>query len=294
MKEHERREPGRKRKLEPKTAPPKREREDVVFTPAKPFYKKKLMLQLLTVVAVAVAACVSLSIFFKVDTVSISGMEKYSYQTILDASQIQEGDSLLFFSRAEVSSKILQALPYVKSVRVGITLPGTVKIDVEEVQIVYSVQDVTGGWWLLSSGGTVVDQTDSTAAATYAVIKGVVLQSPKVGEQAVASESGISNMENPVTVTGADRLNAALAVMQAMEKNELLNQFSIVDVSEIHNLRLWYGSEYQFKLGQGTDLVLKLAHIKSYLPEILADYPAGTLDVSDPNSGNGFPFKKFD
>lgn len=294
MNEHERREPGRKRKPEPKKAPPKREREDVVFTPAKPFHRKKLIVQLLTVVAVAVAACVSLSIFFKVDTVSISGMEKYNYDTILEASQIQEGDSLLFFSRAEVSSKILQALPYVKSVRVGIELPGTVKIDIQEVQIVYSVQDVMGNWWLISSTGAVLDQTDAAAAAEYTVIQGVVLQNPEVGQQAVASESGVSNMENPVTVTGADRLNAALAVMQAMEKNEILNQFSLVDVTQIYDLRLWYGSDYQFKLGEGTDLNLKLAYVKSVLPEILADYPAGTLDVSAPNDPNGFAFKEFD
>ena len=294
MNEHERREPGRKRKPEPKKAPPKREREDVVFTPAKPFHRKKLIVQLLTVVAVAVAACVSLSIFFKVDTVSISGMEKYNYDTILEASQIQEGDSLLFFSRAEVSSKILQALPYVKSVRVGIELPGTVKIDIQEVQIVYSVQDVKGNWWLISSTGAVLDQTDAAAAAEYTVIQGVVLQTPEVGQQAVASESGVSNMENPVTVTGADRLNAALAVMQAMEKNEILNQFSLVDVTQIYDLRLWYGSDYQFKLGEGTDLNLKLAYVKSVLPEILADYPAGTLDVSDPKNPNGFAFKEFD
>ena len=294
MNEHERREPGRKRKPEPKKAPPKREREDVVFTPAKPFHRKKLIVQLLTVVAVAVAACVSLSIFFKVDTVSISGMEKYNYDTILEASQIQEGDSLLFFSRAEVSSKILQALPYVKSVRVGIELPGTVKIDIQEVQIVYSVQDVKGNWWLISSTGAVLDQTDAAAAAEYTVIQGVVLQNPEVGQQAVASESSVSNMENPVTVTGADRLNAALAVMQAMEKNEILNQFSLVDVTRIYDLRLWYGSDYQFKLGEGTDLNLKLAYVKSVLPEILADYPAGTLDVSDPKNPNGFAFKEFD
>lgn len=294
MNEHERREPGRKRKPEPKKAPPKREREDVVFTPAKPFHRKKLIVQLLTVVAVAVAACVSLSIFFKVDTVSISGMEKYNYDTILEASQIQEGDSLLFFSRAEVSSKIRQALPYVNTVRIGVTLPGTVNIVIEEVAVSYAIEDALAGWWLISADGVVVEQTDGRAVADHTVIEGVRLKSPVVGNLAVAAEEHDGESDTPVTVKGADRLAAALAVLDALENNEILGRFTSVNVQSPYDLYLWYGSDYAFKLGNTEDLNTKLAYVRSALPKILADYPAGTLDVSNPGESGGIPFTEFD
>ena len=86
MNEHERREPGRKRKPEPKKAPPKREREDVVFTPAKPFHRKKLIVQLLQLRSVLVGHIFQiLDNIFPVETVKtgtksgISGHNRSSY-----------------------------------------------------------------------------------------------------------------------------------------------------------------------------------------------------------------------
>lgn len=264
--------------------------EKTSYTPAKPFQRKKLMLQLLTVAAVALAIAIGLSIFFKVDTVSVAGLEKYSYDSVREASGIQNGDSLLFFSRAEVSSKIMQKLPYIKSVRIGITLPGTVNIVVEEVEVAYAIQDNVGAWWLMSAEGIVLEQINGAVAADHTTIEGVTLVSPAVGEQAEAAEQ---TGNTPVTVTGEDRLAAALAVVQAMESNEILGEFTTVNVSSPYDLQLWYGTDYQFCLGEGSELNRKLSLIKACLPRILEDYPAGMLDVSNPDDQD-FPFTKFD
>ena len=294
MANERRRVPGKTAKRPPEKPVPKRVEEDEAFTPAKPINRKKLALQLTTVAAVALAIAIGLSIFFKVDTISVSGLDKYNYNTVAEASGIQKGDSLLFFSRAEVSSKIRQALPYVNTVRIGITLPGTVNIVIEEVAVAYALQDTQGLWWLISASGTVVEQADSLANTKYTVVEGVRLQSPAVGKAAVAAEKNAEGTDTPVTVTGADRLAAALAILQAMEKNEILGEFTQVDVTSPYALRLWYGSSYEFKLGNTTDLDLKLAYVKSALPKILADYPPGTLDVSNPADSGGIPFTQFE
>lgn len=274
----------RKKRVEP--VPSARQEEDASYGPVKPFNRKKLTMQLLTVAAVALAIAIGLSIFFKVDTISISGLEKYSYDSVREASGILEGDSLLFFSRAEVSSKIRQELPYVKSVRIGITLPGTVHIVIEEVAVAYAVQDSTGAWWLISAEGTVLEKTDGATANTHTVINGVLLSAPEAGQQAKAAEQ--SNGET--VVTGADRLAAALEVAQAMEKNEILGEFTVIDVSSLFDLRLQYGADYKFRLGDHSQLDLKIANIKGALPKILADYPPGTLDVSKVAESGSFPF----
>lgn len=273
---------------------PKRSEEEVVYAKARPINRKKLALQLVTVAAVAAAIAIGLSIFFKVDTISVSGLNKYNYNTVAEASGIQKGDSLLFFSRAEVGSKIRQALPYVNTVRIGVTLPGTVKIIIEEVAVSYAIQDATDGWWLISAGGIVVEQSDGRAAANHTVIQGVRLQSPVVGNAAVAAEESDGETGTPVTVKGADRLTAALAILDALENNEILGQFTSVNVESPYDLYLWYGSDYAFKLGDSADLNVKLAYVRSALPKILADYPAGMLDVSNPGESGGIPFAEFD
>lgn len=284
--------PGVVTKQPPEKPAVKPQEEEVTYHRPKPVNRKKLMLQLLTVAAVALAIAIGLSIFFKVDTVSVSGLDKYNYNTVAEASGIQKGDSLLFFSRAEVSSKIRQALPYVNTVRIGITLPGTVNIVIEEVAVAYAVQDAADGWWLISAAGMVVEQIDSLTADRYTVIEGIQLASPSVGKSAVAAETAQTG-ETPVTVTGADRLQAALSVLQALEKNEILGEFTTVDVSSPYDLQLWYGTGYQFKLGDSVDLNRKLAYVKSALPKILADYPRGVLDVSNPDDPAGIPFTEF-
>ena len=95
----------RKSRMEPVKGKNSRDvfqQEEADNLPVKPFNRKKLTLQLLTVAAVVLAIAIGISIFFKVDTVSISGLDKYSYDTVREAAGILDGDSLLFFSRAEV------------------------------------------------------------------------------------------------------------------------------------------------------------------------------------------------
>ena len=286
----QRRIPGESaRRKRPEKNPPKQREQAADYSTGRIFNRKKFMLQLATVAAVALAIAIGLSIFFKVDTVSVSGLEKYGYDRVVEASGIQKGDSLVFFSRAEVSSKILQSLPYIHSVRVGITLPGTVKIIVEEVEVAYAVQDAVDSWWLISAAGTVLEQTDAADAAKHTVVQGVRLRTPVAGQKAVAAEQ-TPDSDTPVTVTGADRLEAALQILQALEKNAILGDLSKVDVSALQALQLWHGKDYCFLLGDSTDLSLKIAYVKGALPQILQDYPAGTLDVSNPGNSGGFPF----
>lgn len=284
--------PGAGVKRPPEKPTAKRTEEEQIYNRPKPINRKKLALQLLTVAAVALAIAIGLSIFFKVDTVSVSGLDKYNYDTVVEASGIQNGDSLLFFSRAEVSSRIRQALPYVNTVRIGITLPGTVNIVIEEVAVTYAIRDTQDRWWLISAGGTVVEKTDSLTADRHTMIEGVRLETPSVGVAARAEEVTEST-DVPVTVTGTDRLNVALSILQGLEKNELLGEFTVINVDSPYNLQLWYGSSYQFKLGDSTDLNRKLAYVKGALPKILSDYPAGTLDVSNPDDSGGIPFTEF-
>ena len=100
------------------------EKPNVSASRTKPFQRGRLYLQLVTIFAVALAFCLGVSIFLKVDAIVVSGAERYSPWTVAQASGIQEGDNLLFFGRARAQVKIKQALPYVNKVRIGINLPG--------------------------------------------------------------------------------------------------------------------------------------------------------------------------
>ena len=134
----------RKRRREEKRPTPV-----VVYTQPLPFNSSRLLVQLLTVTAVVVALIMGLSVFFKVENVVVHGANVYSAWAIQEASGISEGDNLLTFSRARANGQIQAKLPYVEKSRIGIKLPNTVNIYIEETAVTYAIQTEDGIWWLM-------------------------------------------------------------------------------------------------------------------------------------------------
>ena len=263
----------------------------VIYTDPKPFNRAKLFKQLLLVAAVVVAFVLGLSVFFKVETVTISGAETYSPWAVREASGITEGEGLLTFSRARASAQIRAKLSYVDKVRIGIKLPDTVIIYIEEIDVAYAIQDQDGIWWLMTSEGRIVEQSDSASAQNYTKILGVALQSPKVNDYAVAieevpvqtgEETGAAESTEgtlPVVVTGAQRLSTALQILQALEANDIVGEAASVDVTSVNSIELWYGQRYQVDLGDSSRMEYKIACMSSAILQ-LSDYQTGKLDIS--------------
>ena len=137
----------------------------VIYTQPASFNRDRLIVQLITVLAVVAAFMIGLSVFFKVKVITVSGATVYSPYSIQEASGITEGDNLLTFSRARAASQIRAKLPYVKSVRIGIKLPDTVNIEIKEDGVVYAIQDDTGIWWLMNSDGKVTEMANNSRAS---------------------------------------------------------------------------------------------------------------------------------
>ncbi len=256
---------------------------EVVYTPAQPFDRGRLLLQLVSIVAVVLALTFGMSIFFKVEVVTVSGNEKYDAYTVWQASGIQEGDNLLSFSKARAGGQIKAKLPYVNTVRIGIKLPNTVNIVIEEWDVLYCVKDGAGLWWLITSEGDIIDQVDGATAGEYTRLVGITLDSPAVGGSAKAVEPLPQTDEQgqviPVTVRASEQLSAALSIVQYLESESIIGQVTSVDVSNLTDLELWYGQQYQVKLGDTTQLGYKISCMNQAVQQ-LADYESGEIDVS--------------
>lgn len=279
----------RKRTVEPKPAKERtkerRSDREVVYTPATQFSRNRFLLRLATVIAVVLALIFGVSIFFKVEKIEVSGMEKYSAYDIQQASGIEYGDNLLTFGKAEAYGNIITKLPYVKSVRIRIKLPDTVNIVVEEQDVLYAVKDSEDGWWLITAEGKVVDKGDTAVAGECTQILGVTLQTPVAGQQAVAYETPIDPTQEetqPVTVRGSDKLGTALSILQYLEDCGIIGKAASVDVSDLGDLELWYGTQYEVKLGDTSQLKYKIQCMNEAIngESGLKEYDSGVLDIS--------------
>lgn len=272
---------------------PKEPVPEVRYTMPKPFRKGAFVLKLASVAAVVAALVMCLSLFFRVEEVVVSGADKYTPWMIKEASGISDGDSLLSVSDARVSGKIISALPYVKEVRVGIKLPGTVNIEVTELEMTYAMEARDGTWWLIAANGRVIEQIHPTASSGYTRIFGVKADGPRVEHTVQAVEETPEPDTQPTgteendgvtlpvieQVTGAQRLEAVLTILQSLEDSGVIGQIASVDVSNLNDITMEYGQRLHIVLGTAENLPYKIRYMAQAISQ-LETYETGELDVS--------------
>ena len=279
---------------------PKRPSQPVVYTQPKVFDRNRLLLQLLIICASVLAMVLALSVFFKVEVIKVSGAKAYTEWDIVEASGIQIGDNLLTFSEPRASGQIQAKLSYVNEVRIGIKLPDTVIIYIDEVEVAYAAKCSNGIWWLITSEGRVVEQIDDVKAGSYTKIEGITLDNPEINADAVALEDspqGVDSTDptqetNVVTVTNAQRLDAAKKILTALENNGIVGEAASINVTNLNALVLWYGTRFQVNLGDINNVDVKIAWMKTAIGQ-LSDYDRGILDVSFTSWENEVGFTPF-
>lgn len=296
----QRRTPGAKAAKQPEKAPhvkprknapiqePVRVTPEVVYLAPKPFSRNRLILHLATVVAVVLALMIGLSLFFKVENIQVSGCDQYSAYQVQQASGLNVGDQLLTFSRARASGKIISALPYVQTVRIGISLPDTVYIEIQEARVTYAAADTSGIWWLMNSDGKLIEPITS-GYEEHTLIYGVTLENPVAGERAQAHQPAQTQTDAegnllPVTVTAEQKLDAAIRIAQNLEANGIIGNAASMDVNNLYAIEFWYDRKFQILLGDETELEYKISCVSALVNQLLEEsaYSAGIIDISDP------------
>lgn len=263
--------------------------------PSKPFDGRAFFLKLLATLAVAAAMTLGATIFFKVQNVCISGNQKYSAETILEASGIEKGENLLTFGKARAVGKILAELPYIKQVQIGIKLPDTVNIDIVELQVAYEVQAEDGTWWLMDAQGKLLEPVEQAEAQERTRVLGIQARGPSAGvtiSPAQEPEPDASAPTQAQTGSPSEKTTAALEILQALETSGHMGDVTKVDVSSLYDIQLWYGTKYQIMLGGPTELTYKIQYMTAAIAQ-LPDYQSGILDLSfqEDKVGNFIPWR---
>lgn len=264
--------------------PPKEEIPEVIYTAPKPLTRGRFALSLVSVAAVVAAVFLGLSVFFRVETIAVAGAEKYTPWMIRQAAGVEPGDALLSIGEARVASRIRMKLPYVDEIKVGIRLPGTVEIQITELQVTYSIEDENGAWWLISADGRAVEQVSLDKALGYTRVEGLAIRTPQPGEAVQALPGQIIDPDEGTAVeqdqSDADQQLAALiSVMTALEQNRIIGEISLIDLTDITGIRLEYPHLLTVRLGDDSRLAHKIEFLAAAVEE-LADSQSGELDLS--------------
>ncbi len=230
---------------------------------------KNYLLRIFIIVVILIAlAAFLLSDIFNVEKISTSGLTKYQENTIIKMSNMNVGDNI-FTIKDSAGIKRVEALPYIRGVRINRILPDEVIIEVEEREPIAVVQ-YDGKYILLDKEMfflEIVEEVDNVA-----LIENIVLKESEIGEKVLLEEELILEKSLELIYSGYIKEHSFEKV-EVIYNTETETLDAIIYITEV----MVYKGEYYAVLGTISN---------GYLMEILnvlesENRKRGTLTMSN-------------
>ena len=239
-----------------------------------------------------VAIITAMTIFFKVQTFTLTGDTRYSEEHIVAATGLQPGDNLVLFDKFSIIDQIFDACPYLDTVQIRRRYPDRVEIIVTECVAIAVIEDektqvpdpedetktiqVGGtGRWLMDRNGKLLEKTSSSVPTKLTRIYGVTLKDPQIGKYVEILQE---DLEKPLFLL----LNTA-------EDDGILQDIGGMDFSKQYDIRFNYLERFTVEIGSTDDLDKKLRYLHTIIQDKLGTNARGTLDLSDVQTARFIP-----
>lgn len=222
--------------------------------------------KLLVFFVICGAIVAAMAVFFKVETIEVTGNSRYTAQEITESGGIRVGDNLFLINKFKASEAITQSLPYISSVRISRKLPDTLCIAVEENGALCAIEASSGGHWLISSTGKLVEQTQAGEDAT--IITGLTPTDPAVGQMLQVPEEE------------AAAKDALLRLLSALESRGALKRCGSIDLQSTGEISVRFDGRFDVLLEQDADFGYKLDCLLAVVDNKLEANEKGTIDLT--------------
>lgn len=223
--------------------------------------------KLISILVICGAILLALTLFFRVNTIEVAGQRRYSEEEIREASGIQEGDNLYLLNKHEVAGRIVQALPYIESIRINRKLPDGIHIEIKECGKPMAVLQDEGAW-LVSPQGKIVARITEAEAAEYGVISGCQLLAPSVGTPiALATEYHTQQ-------------TSLVSLLSALEDAGLADDVKNVRLDDLAYLEMDYTDRFTVRLAYDADYAWELQRlVLSLEKDVIQSNMTGIFDL---------------
>lgn len=226
-----------------------------------------VLVVLLVLLLLSVAVALSLTVFFKVESVTVTEGCPYSRDEVAQAAGIRQGENLFLLSGETITRNLRDALPYAGEVTLTRRLPHTVEITITPAKAAFAMRDVYGSYTLMESSYRVLEQYAAAIPAGAIEVTGARL------------EDGCTPCRT-APFSDPNQKTLLTTLLEALREHEFL-EITSLDLSNISDLRAVYDDRIVLALGSQGNLDYKLRCARKTLTEKYAD-PAteGILDLS--------------
>ena len=219
------------------------------------------------IIVSAVGITLSLTVFFNIAEINVSGDSQYDKNQIIKCSNINTGDNLFRTNFKKSEEKILKELVYIDNVQIQRQFPDKLNIKVN-ASIEYANIEYDGGYLLISRKEKILDNISSPKEGLI-VIKGTEPAIMQKGEKFVSKDGN------------KDKLLSSLTDQILSSEFEKITQ---IDISDSYNVKLLYDNRITIELGTQSDLEYKIKYSKELVNEKIGNNKKGTLFMSDSKS----------
>lgn len=231
---------------------------------------KKFITFLIIVLLSVVSSSILLTIgYFDIKHVNVEGLETLDKLEVIKWSQIVIGKNIFKLNKEEITSN-LNNHPYIKSSKLGVKLPTTLNIYIEERTILGAVIYL-GSYIYFDDEGYILKIDQAFNSIEYPVISDLTIDPPKVGNQ--------------IRVTDKEKLEGLLNFMSYLEEGDLLNtirEIKIIDNGVIV-LKCNRGNYIYFK--GDNDIGYRISFLKEIL-DYLEEKGVGSGYINMLHNGN--------
>lgn len=192
---------------------------------------------------IAVLVVLSLTVFFKIDTITITGNNKYTTQQIESVLPIEKNKNLFLADTSSAKEKLESSLPYIYNAEIDRKLPSTITVKVTETDNIYAIKNKDKTYLLLDNNLKVLESASAKKPKNAVDIKKATVSNAVEG--------------NIAEFTDKQTSKDLLALADAINKLDL-TQATAIYSDDINNNFIVYENRIVFKLGSCDDLENKL------------------------------------
>ena len=264
-------------------------------------HRRRIIAFSLLLALIALGVALSVTVLFKVEGFRVEGPEKdvppdlgiYTEDAILSALNVPLGENIFQFSIAEKEQAMAAALPYLETIQIRRSLPGTVVVRVTPAVERYVMQ--SPGGWVILSGGLKVLQVSPNEPDGLMQITGAEPSGPVAGRPLALIEDTLPVDTAPASdaasgaqaddgAAEADWLETLAGLLAGLEQSHLSDGVTSLELGGLTEISFLYQGRIRVLLGTANNLDYKLqwaeALLKNSHGDGLLETDRGSLDIS--------------
>lgn len=218
---------------------------------------------IITLVVIVTFIVLSTTVFFRIDTLVITGSSIYSADEIAAASAIHGGDNLIRMLMGKCSDRIESSLVYVEKAVPKRHFPSTVEIYIEPSVETANIA-VGSTYYIVSQSGKILEITDTPRQDIFTV-NGVI---PRAGV-----------MVGDIFACEDDKHTNVLYTLLDVGMNSLNSKITSFDMTDYLNVSCIYDDRITVEFGAISELDYKLKLAETIISTKIGPETEGTLKM---------------